>query len=205
MVHYPAKFKAKMVSKMLPPNPISACALEEKIGVSHASLSRRLRVCGNSVSRMPGKDRAMITEIKERLKQLAEVNSALAQDLDVSRRVAAKLGRERDSLREQVKQLTRQQTPDPGADRLQRELALQRRQLKEFSREQDTALRDAQAARTRANLADERLTELWARLHQVEQERDEAMSQLSESTSAMDEIRSRLLNLPDARLTDMAW
>ena len=43
MAHYSAKFKTKMVRKMLPPNPISACALEEKVGVSHASLSRWLR------------------------------------------------------------------------------------------------------------------------------------------------------------------
>lgn len=103
----------------------------------------------------------MITEIRKHLRQLAEINNALAQDLDVSRRVAA-----------------------------------------ELSRERDTALRDAQAARTRANRAEERLAETLSRLHQVERERDEVIDQLTESHSAMDEIRSRLTDLPGVRLID---
>lgn len=40
----------------------------------------------------------MIENIKERLSQLVEINRALAHDLDVSRRVAARLGRERDEM-----------------------------------------------------------------------------------------------------------
>jgi transposase len=42
MVQYSARFKAKMLKKMLPPDPISATALEKKVGVSHSSLSRWL-------------------------------------------------------------------------------------------------------------------------------------------------------------------
>ena len=46
-----------------------------------------------------------IAQTKDNLNELLEVNQALAQDLDVSRRLVAELGRERDALRRQVDEL----------------------------------------------------------------------------------------------------
>ena len=47
----------------------------------------------------------MIESIEKRLSQLAEINRALAHDLDISRRVAAELGRERDALQSERDEL----------------------------------------------------------------------------------------------------
>ena len=47
-----------------------------------------------------------IAEPKERELELVEINRALAQDLDTSRRLLAELGRERDALRQRVAELT---------------------------------------------------------------------------------------------------
>jgi hypothetical protein len=49
----------------------------------------------------------MIENIKKHISQLGEINRALVHDLDVSRRIAAELGRDRDELMAERKILLR--------------------------------------------------------------------------------------------------
>ena len=112
----------------------------------------------------------MITETKRQVSQMVEINRALTQDLDISHRNAAEFARERDALVENI-------------EKMRHEL--------------DILLRDSDASRTRAHRAENQLSILAVQLQETEEERDDIKLQFDESASAMEEIRSRLVNLPN--------
>jgi chromosome segregation ATPase len=140
-----------------------------------------------------------ITEMKKYIATLVETNRALASDLDSSRRVAATLGHQRDSLELEVARLRSDLDasamaggPDHWrreAEQLREELAEQKRELGQLRRERDERLRNAERDQARMRRAEERITSLTAALGRTEEERDVAQSQLEEAMDALDEIR----------------
>jgi chromosome segregation ATPase len=122
----------------------------------------------------------MTGEIKTKISQLLEMNRALAHDLDVSHRCVAELSCERDVLRERVIRLE-----------------------SEIGQLEHRGAREGSLRESRADLAEERLREMILRFRDVEEERDDIRLQLDEMTLAMDEIRSRLTNLPATGLFEV--
>ncbi len=154
----------------------------------------------------------MISETKKRLTHLVEINRALSSDLDMSRRMITKLGRERDTLRGRVDTLevevanvtfgdTTEESPY-DMEKMREELLEERYKLDAICRERDIALRDAETARARANLSEQRFRTLSNQVGEIEQERDDVVYQLEESNAAIDEIRCRLLSLPEGSSLD---
>lgn len=152
----------------------------------------------------------MITDTKKQLTQLVEINSELANDLDVCRRKITELNRERDTLTEKVARLEEKNGARFSADcrsvnvhdteQLRRQVMQTQRKAEEMRRERDLAIRRTDEEKERADLAEQRLHTLTMKLREVVWERNEIMTQLDESTAAMDEIRYHLassINNPD--------
>ena len=139
----------------------------------------------------------MTGDIKKRLSQLVEINRALADDLDVSRRIVAQLGSERDALQARVEVLETEVAMAP-ADTARETAGTRGKAKDELNREWERAMRGAEAATARANLAEERLRALSQRLCELEEERDTYKSKVDEMADAMAEIRYRLADLPNA-------
>jgi chromosome segregation ATPase len=138
----------------------------------------------------------MTGDIKKRLTQLVEINRALADDLDVSRRIVAEVGNERDALRARVEVLeTEIEMAVPG-DMAGKTSGTGESTTEDLSREWERALRGAEAATSRANLAEERLRIVAQRLCELEEERDSYKLKVDEMAEAMSEIRYRLAELP---------
>jgi chromosome segregation ATPase len=150
----------------------------------------------------------MINETAKHISQLVEINRALAEDLDVSRRFVADLGRERDSLTKQVKELkvARQHavSNDSGiVEKMRYEVGHMRQNLKKSQgeidilvSERDEILRTADIAINRADTADEYLRDLLAKYHEVEKDRDAYRMIVQGSSSAIEELRHRLSASP---------
>lgn len=147
----------------------------------------------------------MTDDIRKRLSQLVEINRALAHDLDMSRRIIAELGNERDSLIARIESLeveiadaahreTEDKSRSDSVD-LQCELIEERQKLREMNRQWTHTLKETEAAAQRANLAEERLYSLTTLLRETEEERDSYKVQIDEMTEAMDEIKYNLANL----------
>lgn len=149
----------------------------------------------------------MIAETKNQLSQLVEINRALSHDLDQSNRKGALLAREREDLlveNERLRAEIRRAALERAGDRARTdERSFEHRsyvrELEEMRRELDSLLQDAEAARARAHQAEERQRALLAQVHKVERERDALNAQLEESLGFVDEIKSRLLELPEPR------
>lgn len=149
----------------------------------------------------------MIAETQKNISQLVEINRALAHDLDVSRRVIAELGRDRETqCQHAVGPTVGTGIEVPGKlteelrrenARLKRELAEEQRLSQTIRREMEVVLGDAEMAWERARYSEEQNGTLLAHFQRLEQERDDAVLQLEESTAAMDEIRHRLFTLPE--------
>ena len=152
----------------------------------------------------------MITDTKKQLTQLVEINSELANDLDLCRRKITELNRERDTLTEKVARLEEENRAQYPVDyrsvkvheteQLQRQVMQTQRKAEEMRRERDLAVRRTDEEKERADLAEQRLHTLTMKLREVVWERNEIMTQLDESTAAMDEIRYHLaasINSPD--------
>jgi chromosome segregation ATPase len=154
----------------------------------------------------------MITETKKRLTHLVEINRALSSDLDISRRMITNLSRERDALRSRVDTLENEiesvtfaGTPKVSqcdVEGVREELLQEQYKVNAICKERDIALRDAETAKARCNLTEQRFRSLIGQLDEVKLERDEVMVQLEESNAAFDEIRYRLVNLPEGSLLD---
>lgn len=147
----------------------------------------------------------MNDETKKRLSQLVEINRALAHDLDVSRRIVAELGNERDALKDRVERLESEvEVAGSGlehqgqlsAKKILGELKEVRGIMKEVREERDCALRGVEAATARANKAEDKLKAMASRMNELEKERDIYMLKVDEMAEAMIEIRYRLSELP---------
>jgi chromosome segregation ATPase len=149
----------------------------------------------------------MIAETKRRVSQLQEIIRALTQDLDISRRNAAEFASERDVLQEHVERLQNEIKTQTSLgeiedlrlekEKLRRQLVNKQREIDEMRRELDVLLCDSEASRARTNHAEKQLSILHFRFRDVEEERDEIKLQFDESAVALEEIRNRLLNLPN--------
>ena len=132
----------------------------------------------------------MLTETKERIAQLVEINRGLAQDLDVSRRVVADISRERDVLREYVETLQSElQYKGAMSDRAQLQQTIA---MEEIHQERARVVHEAESVNARVAEVERQVISLASQLRQMAEERDDALYQLAETTAAMEEIHSRL-------------
>lgn len=148
----------------------------------------------------------MIAETKNRLAQVVEINRALSQDLDVSRRQVAEISRDRDALRQKVETLEGQIqdaafAPEPRSTRneiesIREELTEAWRQTNMMMEEQTELMERAEHAQNRADQAEQQLHSMLVHLQRVEQERNQLSVSLEESQAAMMEIHTRLVQLP---------
>ncbi len=146
-------------------------------------------------------DNSVVAETNKNIYQLVEINRALAQDLDLSRRMVAELSRECDEYRDELDKLRNKlldgrppvmNNARLERDRVQHELSIRERETEKMRGEMDFLSRDTAAARTRAEKAEERLELIMTEFESVVRERDDAMNELAESTAAMEEIKHRL-------------
>jgi chromosome segregation ATPase len=137
----------------------------------------------------------MISEIKQHIAQLVETNRGIARELDASRRAIVGLNRERDALREHAEQL-QEQVEDLRSISQREPGRVQQRVPEEMLYEHAALLRELEAAKAQASLADQRAKTLATELVAVEQERDEMRQQLLESSDVMDEVLRTLESAP---------
>jgi len=141
----------------------------------------------------------MIAETKKKLTQLVEINSVLASDLNECRRKIVELSQERDILKEKVVELEQSVSSQHAmgvqtdnfrkTEQLRRRVVQEQKRAEEMRHERDLALRHMDEEKARADLSEQRLHTLTMKLREVVRERNTIMTQLDESTAAMDEIR----------------
>jgi len=141
---------------------------------------------------------AMIVEIKQHIAQLVETNRAIVRELEASRQTVGELRRERTALREQAAKLQEEieclrlaSLPDSHR--------VEQRVPEETLREHEAVLRELDAAKAQATMADRRICALATELAAVEQERDEMRQQLLDSSDVMDEVLQALESGPPQR------
>ncbi len=143
-------------------------------------------------------------DIQRRLDQLVATNRALASDLDVSRRMLADLGRERDTLARTARTLERavQDARREAADaaplrgelqELRSMVDLQRRHIESLSEQAADTEQLLERERHRVRAAEDGARRATRALHDMSCERDELARELADSLDAMDEIRDHLL------------
>lgn len=141
-----------------------------------------------------------VAEMKRQVAQLIESNRILVQDLNESRRDAARLGRQRDTLQDAVDRLRsalraageHAAGPHVELEAMRRRLAQELRDGEQMRREHALLLRDAAATRMQGGASEQTLRTLSAQLQTVTRERDMANEQLDEATAALDDVRVHL-------------
>jgi len=141
-----------------------------------------------------------VAEMKRQVAQLIESNRVLVQDLNASRRDAARLGRQRDTLQDAVDRLrpalrtaeAHAGGPLEELEAMRHRLAQELRDGEQMRREHALLLRDAAATRMQGGASEQTLHALHAQLQNVARERDIANEQLEEATAALDDVRVHL-------------
>jgi chromosome segregation ATPase len=148
----------------------------------------------------------MTTGIKDSVSQLAEINRALLEDLDLSRQRLAQYGSERDSLKAQVDELNQElrrlrsvRTEGQGpaqqqADRLRTALVKAEREIETLTEEREAMGRDLCESRRWAELAEQKLHALAIEYVAMEEQKNYFERQVHELNDAMEDIRYSLLH-----------
>lgn len=153
----------------------------------------------------------MIIDIKEKLNQLIEINRGLVNDLDISRSVIAKLGREHDTLLEQVEGLRKENRDLQDKymkceqqylpDQFQPQMLQDQQKVDEIRYELELAWQRVDQEKERAEHYEARVDALTRHLCEFAREHDEVLIQLDESETALNEIRNHLKSSLDEEIS----
>ena len=127
-----------------------------------------------------------MSEKDDQISQLVEINRALAHDLDVVRRSASALGRERDELLSQIEELSNKESESDtsiSVEYLMREIAEIRA---DFTKEKEYS------ENVRGHL-EKCISDLYSYYIDVQKTRDVILEELKQAKSAMKEVLYRLV------------
>ena len=148
----------------------------------------------------------MTTEIKDRISQLAEINRALAEDLDVSHKIVAKQSGEQEELRRQIDELNREirrldssrsgteASSRREVERLRMALSESQREVAKLTHERNAMFQDLAESRRRADMAERKLYALAEQYVGLEAEKKDIEIQFNELSTAMKDIRYNLIS-----------